>query len=79
MEELNTYNDSIIRLYNQGFSIKCIADFLFSKINTNLKYFNKQSNGELWMFLPKISKTECMGHVYNVIYKHIMNRKNGGN
>lgn len=79
MESLNNYNDSIIRLYNQGFSINCIADFLYTKVNKRLKTFNKQSNGELWISISKISKIDCMGHIYNVLYKYIMNKNNGGN
>ena len=79
MEELNNYNESIIRLYKQGFSIKCISDFLYSKVNTKLKTFNIKSNGELWVSIPKIRKENCMGHVYNVLYKYLMNKKNGGN
>lgn len=75
MEELNNYNESIIRLYKQGFSINCISDFLFSKVNKKLKSFNKKSNGEWWVSIPKVSKTECMGHAYNVLYKYIMNKK----
>ena len=78
MDELNNYNDSIIRLYNQGFSIKCIADFLYTKVNKRLKTFNKQSNGELWVNIPKISKVNCFGNAYNVIYKYKM-KNNGGN
>lgn len=79
MEELEKYNDAIISLYKQGFSITYISDFLYRKINTKLKTFNKKSNGELWISIPKISKVDCQGHVYNIIYKNIMKKLNGGN
>lgn len=74
MEELNKYNDSIIELYKQGFTITYISEFLYNKINTRLKYFNKKSNGELWLGIPKISKSNCCGYVYNIIYKYKMKK-----
>lgn len=74
MDELNKYNDSIIELYKQGFTITYISEFLYKKINTRLKQFNKKSNGELWISIPKISKAECCGHVYNIIYKYKMKK-----
>ncbi len=79
MEELNKYVDSIIGLYQQGFSISYISNFLYLKVNTKLKTFNKQSNGELWVSIPKVSKADCQGFVYNIIYKNIMKKFNGGN
>lgn len=75
MDELNKYNESIIGLYNQGMTLTYISAFLYKKVNTKLKYFNKKSNGELWVSIPKYSKAECHGHVYNVLYKYIMNKK----
>lgn len=74
MEKLKEYDESIIRLYKQGFSIKCISDFLYSKVNTKLKAFNRNSNGEWWVSIPKISKENCMGYVYNIIYKYKMKK-----
>lgn len=78
MEDLNSYNDTILNLYKQGFSIDKISQILFGKINTKLKTFNKNSQGELWVSIPKVSKNQCLGHVYKVIYINKM-KKNGGN
>ena len=74
MEELNKYNDSIIELYKQGLTITYIGEFLYKKVNTRLKQFNKKSNGEWWVSIPKISKENCMGYVYNIIYKYKMKK-----
>lgn len=41
MDELNNYNGSIISLYKQGFSLDYITTFLYKKVNTKLKNFNK--------------------------------------
>ena len=79
MEELDKYNESIISLYKQGFSMSHIADFLFTKVNKNLKCFNRLSHGELWVNIPKVSKANCLGHVYRVIYIEKMKNLNGGN
>lgn len=79
MDELNVYNNAIISLYNQGFSLNYITDFLYKKINTRLKTFNKLSNGELWVSIPKISKADCSGHVYKIIYIDKIKKQKGGN
>ena len=79
MDELNKYNDSIISLYNQGFSLTYISNFLYKKVNTRLKIFNKFSNGELWISIPKISKADCSSHIYKIIYIDKIKNKKGGN
>lgn len=79
MEELEKYNDAIINLYKQGFSMTHISDFLYGKVNSKLKAFNRLSHGELWVNIPKFSKANCIGHVYKVIYIEKMKKLNGGN
>jgi len=79
MEDLKSYDNSIISLYNIGFSMSYISDFLYKKVNTKLKTFNKKSGGELWVSIPKYSKANCYGYVYNVIYNYLMKKEKGGN
>ena len=78
MVDINNYNETIISLYKQGFSIEFITKNLYKKLNIRLKQFNKQSGGELWVSIPKYSHNYCRSHVYKVILDY-KKEENGGN
>ena len=74
-KSLEPYNNYIIDLYNQKRSIIYIINALHKNCNTRLKAYNKKSGGKWYETIERHTKAECIGHVYDVIYRYIRSNK----
>lgn len=65
-------DEKIINLYNQGYSIKYIANAYYRFKNKNKRPI--KLDNDLYYPVKLFSKSDCFLYVSSTIYKHILNK-----